>query len=316
MRCGLVGRKLAHSYSKRIHKMLSDYSYDLFEVEPDALEEFVRRGGMDGLNVTIPYKKTVLQWCAGLSPAALKIGSVNTLVYGKDGSIRGHNTDYDGFLYLADSAGVGFAGKKVLILGSGGTSLTSVRPSRPGSRRVVVVSRSGENNYGNLDRHRDAQVMSTPRRSACIRIAPGSVEPDRFPRLSGVLDVVYNPLRTGLVGRRKDGNPASGGLPIWCGRRPRRRDLCRRAPSGGKTEKVLRNLSARSRISFLSGCRAAGNRAWAGNQPSIGARVCGYRRAGGEKSRRRSRILSRRTEKKRSGPGREAVREAGAVADR
>ena len=117
---GLLGRKLGHSFSPKIHSLLGDYSYDLFEVEPEDVEEFLRRGDFSGLNVTIPYKKTVIPFCAELSPAAQRIGSVNTLLRREDGTLYGDNTDYDGFLYLLKSAGAQVAGKKALVLGSGG----------------------------------------------------------------------------------------------------------------------------------------------------------------------------------------------------
>ena len=117
---GLLGRKLGHSFSPKIHSLLGDYSYDLFEVEPEDVEEFLRRGDFSGLNVTIPYKKTVIPFCAELSPAAQRIGSVNTLLRREDGTLYGDNTDYDGFLYLLKSAA---AQDQCLLprhLGSGG----------------------------------------------------------------------------------------------------------------------------------------------------------------------------------------------------
>lgn len=317
MRCGLVGKKLAHSYSKRIHGMLGDYSYDLFEVEPDALEEFVRRGGMDGLNVTIPYKKTVLPWCDELSPAALQIGSVNTLVFGKDGSIRGHNTDYDGFLYLADSAGVDFAGKKVLVLGSGGTSLT-VRQAVAdrGAGEVIVVSRSGEHNYGNLDRHRDAQVIINTTPVGMYPDCAGvPVELDRFPMLSGVLDVVYNPLRTGLVRTaQRLGIPASGGLPMLVRQAAAAAELFTgKLLPAGKTEKVLRELEREITNIVLIGMPGSG-------KSSVGLEIS--RRLGREfvdtdalvekKSRRKVQdIIAQDGEEAFRILEREAVREAG-----
>ena len=79
MKCGLLGRKLGHSYSPAIHKMLADYSYELFEREPEEVGQFLRNGDWNGLNVTIPYKKTVLPYCTELSETALTIGSVNDM---------------------------------------------------------------------------------------------------------------------------------------------------------------------------------------------------------------------------------------------
>ena len=99
-RCGLLGEKLGHSYSPQIHSLLAAYSYQLFEKSPEELPEFLRHGDWDGLNVTIPYKKTVLPFCDELSETAQRIGSVNTLVRRPDGSIYGDNTDAYGFRYL------------------------------------------------------------------------------------------------------------------------------------------------------------------------------------------------------------------------
>ena len=129
MECGLLGRKLGHSYSPQIHAILGSYSYRLFEVEPEELESFLRGGSFQGLNVTIPYKKAVIPFLAELSPTARKLGAVNTIVRRPDGSLIGHNTDYAGFRSMAQRSGLVFPGKKVLVLGSGGASNT-VRMSR------------------------------------------------------------------------------------------------------------------------------------------------------------------------------------------
>ena len=124
MECGLLGRKLGHSYSPQIHAMLGSYGYRLFEVEPEELEAFLRNGSFHGLNVTIPYKKAVIPYLAELSDTARKLGAVNTIVRRPDGSLIGHNTDYTGFRSMARRSGLAFPGKKVLVLGSGGASNT------------------------------------------------------------------------------------------------------------------------------------------------------------------------------------------------
>ena len=141
MRAGLLGRKLGHSFSPRIHGFLGDYSYDLFEVEPEALDAFLRGDSFDALNVTIPYKRDVIPYCAELSEAARQIGSVNTLVRRPDGTLFGDNTDAAGLGAMLDRLGVPVAGKKALVLGSGGASLTvqHVLKAR-GAARVVVIS--------------------------------------------------------------------------------------------------------------------------------------------------------------------------------
>ncbi len=201
MRAGLLGRVLGHSFSPQIHAMLADYSYDLFEVEPEALDDFLRNGPWDALNVTIPYKRDVIPYCAELSEAARQIGSVNTLVKRPDGTIFGHNTDADGFSAMLDRLGVDLRGRKALVLGSGGASLTArhVLKSR-GAAEVIVISRSGPDNYENLERHADASVLvnTTPvGMYPNTNVAPLDIE--RLPKLEAVLDVIYNPARTRLI---------------------------------------------------------------------------------------------------------------------
>ena len=121
---GLIGEKLGHSFSPAIHTKLGTPDYRLFELRLEELGEFLQQGDFDGVNVTIPYKKAVIPYCAQLTEQAQRIGSVNTLIRREDGTLLGHNTDYDGFLYMIRSSGVEVRGKKCLILGTGGASLT------------------------------------------------------------------------------------------------------------------------------------------------------------------------------------------------
>lgn len=215
MNCGLIGETLGHSFSPAIHRMLGNYSYRLFELSPEELGPFLRNSAFDGLNVTIPYKKAVIPYCAELSSAAQRIGSVNTLLRRPDGTLWGDNTDYDGFRALVLSLGVSPSGKKVLIFGSGGTSLTAQTVLADlGASEIVVVSRSGPVRYEDLPAHRDAAFLVNttpvgmyPHNGAC------PADPDLFPQLEGVLDAVYNPLSTELCLRaREHGVPAAGGL--------------------------------------------------------------------------------------------------------
>lgn len=200
MNCGLLGRKLGHSYSPQIHSYLGDYSYQLFEKEPEEVGTFLRHGDFSAINVTIPYKKDVMAYLDELSPTARKMGSVNTIVRRRDGTLFGHNTDYFGFTSLVRRSGIAVAGKKVLVLGSGGTSNTAVKALTDLGAAVTVISRSGPDNYENLHRHSDAQVIvnTTP-----VGMYPGNglspVELTQFPRLEGVLDVIYNPAKTQLL---------------------------------------------------------------------------------------------------------------------
>lgn len=200
MKCGLLGRKLGHSYSPQIHSMLGNYSYALFEKEPEELASFLKDGDFSGINVTIPYKKDVIPYLDELSPVAQKIGSVNTIVRRSDGSLFGHNSDYYGFISLVQHSGIPVSGRKVLVLGSGGTSSMVVTALKDLGAAPVVISRSGENNYDNLHIHADASVIvnATP-----VGMYPNTgVSPvalDRFPKLEGVLDVIYNPAKTRLL---------------------------------------------------------------------------------------------------------------------
>lgn len=214
MKCGLLGRKLGHSYSPQIHKGLGPYSYSLFEVEPEALESFLKNGDFRGLNVTIPYKKDVIPYLSELSPEANRIGAVNTIIRKPDGSLIGHNTDSFGFRFMAERSGLHFEGKKVLVLGSGGASNTVYAVLEELGACPVRISRSGPNNYGNLFLHADASVIvnATP-----VGMFPDTDETpltlDGFPVLEGVLDVIYNPARTRLLMEaEKRGLVAENGL--------------------------------------------------------------------------------------------------------
>lgn len=212
---GLIGERLPYSFSPQIHAMLGDYEYRLIELAPDELEGFFSRGDFDGVNVTIPYKKAAMRFCAELTPAAEKIGCVNTVVRKKDGRLLGHNTDYDGFMWLLKSTGTDVRGKKALILGTGGAALT-VRTvlTELGAGEIINISRSGENNYNNLDKHADAELLvnatpvgTYPNNGECL------VELGRLPELSCVVDVVYNPAKTRLLSEaEKRKIPCANGL--------------------------------------------------------------------------------------------------------
>ena len=215
LRCGLLGRKLGHSYSPELHALMGDYSYELFEVEPDKLTDFVRARAFHGINVTIPYKTVMLDLCDHLTDAAQAIGSVNTVVRLADGSLLGDNTDAAGFEAMVWHSRVPVTGRKCLVLGSGGAGL-SVRYvlERLGAGEIVTISRIGRDNYENLDRHADAEVIvnATP-----VGMYPNTgeaaVDLRQFPRCKGVLDLIYNPARTRLIQQAETlGIPCLGGL--------------------------------------------------------------------------------------------------------
>ena len=199
MECGLLGRKLGHSYSPEIHRHLGNYRYNLFEVEPEDLECFLQTGSFTGLNVTMPYKKDVIPFLDELTAEARRLGAVNTIVR-RDGKLIGHNTDYFGFQSMVAKTGLSPAGKKCLVLGSGGASNTVCAVLQELGAKVVVISRSGENNYENLSLHADASILvNTTPLGMYPNVGNSPVNLAEFPQLEGVLDVVYNPARTQLL---------------------------------------------------------------------------------------------------------------------
>jgi shikimate dehydrogenase len=198
---GLLGEKLGHSFSPMIHRHLGEYDYLLYEVSPDGLNSFMTEKRFDGINVTIPYKQAVIPYCATLSDEARTIGSVNTIVKDGDGTLHGHNTDHHGFRMMLERGGIDPNGKKVLVLGDGGSART-VRAvlGALGAREIVTISRRGENHYGNIKRHYDAEII--------VNTTPVGMYPDNgssplslagFERLMGVADLIYNPMRTKLL---------------------------------------------------------------------------------------------------------------------
>ena len=225
--CGLLGEKLGHSYSPQIHALLGTYAYDLFEKKPDELVDFIRSGDWSGLNVTIPYKKTAAALCDELSPLAKELGSVNTLVRRADGTVYGDNTDAWGFEQMLRKTAVDCAGKKALVLGSGGASVTIQAVLRRLGADVVVISRSGANNYTNLECHADARLLvnTTP-----VGMYPNNgespVDLGRLPALEAVLDIVYNPARTRLIlDAQLRGIPCESGLFMLVGQAVRAAEL-------------------------------------------------------------------------------------------
>ena len=201
MRCGLLGEKLGHSYSPELHALFGNYDYELFEIPPDKLGDFLRVRDFQGLNVTIPYKKTLMDICDALTSAAAAIGSVNTVLKQLDGSLLGDNTDAAGFEAMVWKSRVRILGRKCLVLGSGGASLSVQYILRKlGAGEVVVISRSGEDNYDNLERHKDAAVIvnATPV-GMYPNTAAAPVDLRQFPACEGVLDLIYNPFRTALL---------------------------------------------------------------------------------------------------------------------
>lgn len=215
MKYGLIGEKLGHSFSKAIHEKIADYCYEIKEIKKEDIDSFMKQKAFLGINVTIPYKSTVIAYLDYIDEKAKEIGAVNTVV-NREGKLYGYNTDFGGLEMLIKRQGFDFKNKKVLVLGSGGTSKTAVAVSQKlGASDVIVVSRKGEVNYENVYKlHSDASFI--------INTTPCGMYPDNlsspvdltgFENLQGVTDVIYNPLKTKLCfDCEKKGIAYSGGL--------------------------------------------------------------------------------------------------------
>lgn len=213
---GLLGEHLPHSFSPQIHLALGNHDYNLFEIAPENLEAFMKEHNFKGINVTIPYKKAVIPYLDVISPEAQKIGAVNTVTV-RDGKLYGDNTDYFGFVYMLEKSGISVKDKKSVVLGGGGASATVQAVLRDfGASEVIVVDLNTENNYKNLYLHYDAQIIvnTTP-----VGMYPNNLKSlvnlDDFKNITGVLDVVYNPLKTKLILDAEARNiPCSAGLSM------------------------------------------------------------------------------------------------------
>lgn len=213
---GLCGEKLGHSYSEIIHKKLGNNQYRLLSMSREDFHKFMKDRDFCAVNVTIPYKTDALELCDVVSDEAKEIGSVNTVV-NKNGTLYGYNTDIFGFIYMLSRKGIEICGKKVLILGSGGTSLTANAACKKlSAKEIITVSRSGKNNYENISIHNDAQVIinTTP-----VGMFPSNgnspVNLSMFPQLEAVADVIYNPETTRLLyDAQRAGLKTAGGLSM------------------------------------------------------------------------------------------------------
>lgn len=218
MKYGLIGEHLTHSYSCEIHAQIADYEYELHEIPPSGLGEFLTKREFNAINVTIPYKQDVIPYLDEISETAKRIGAVNTIV-NRNGKLFGDNTDFPGMLALAKHINVDVKGKKVLILGTGGASKTAhALAEYMGAESVYYVSRSGKNGSITYEQavseHSDAQVIINATPVGMFPKQGGSpIDISAFPKLEGVLDAIYNPLRTNLIlDAQEKGIPAEGGL--------------------------------------------------------------------------------------------------------
>lgn len=218
MKYGLIGEKLGHSFSKVIHEMLSDNLYELCEIPKDELDAFMKSGDFAGINVTIPYKESVIPYLDEIDEETKKIGAVNAIV-NRDGRLVGYNTDFYGMRMLIAHAGISVCGKKAAILGSGGTSRTARAVlDFLGAGEILRVSRSGRDGsitYEELyDEHSDIEIIvNTTPLGMFPNTSDVAVDISKFDRLCGVIDAVYNPLRSRLVLKAiEKGIAAEGGL--------------------------------------------------------------------------------------------------------
>lgn len=261
MKYGLIGEKLGHSFSKDIHARLGNSEYELKPLTREELDVFMRARDFLGINVTVPYKKAVIPYLDEVSPEAARIGAVNTIV-NRGGRLCGYNTDISGFEYLCRCAGIDMAGKNVVIFGSGGTCLTSSEAARrAGAKSVSVISRRGEDNYENLEKHADADVV--------INTTPVGMFPDCFaspalldvfPKLSGVADVIYNPLETELVRlARQRGIPTANGLRMLVSQAMYADALFfGKSPDEAACERIYREIMRERRSVVLTGMSGSG----------------------------------------------------------
>lgn len=215
---GCIGKKLTHSFSKEIHAKLADYNYELIELSENEIKHFFSEKDFEAINVTIPYKETVIPYLDDVSDIAKRIGAVNTIV-NRNGKLYGYNTDYYGMKALIERIGLNLDNKKVLVLGTGGTSKTAQVVAKDlGAASVLVVSRSKKENCITYEdatsEHLDTEII--------INTTPSGMYPDceskpievsQFKSLEGVVDAVYNPLTTNLVmDAKKQGIKAECGL--------------------------------------------------------------------------------------------------------
>lgn len=265
MKYGCIGEHLGHSFSKEIHALFADYDYDLVELAPESLGAFLEKRDFCALNVTIPYKKDVIPYLDVTDSDALEIGAVNTIV-NRGGKLFGYNTDVYGMTELIKATGLDLAGGKVAILGTGGTSRTAESVAkRLGAKKIRRVSRTGKDGAITYDElysvFSDAEFLinTTP----CGMFPRGGEIPaelDRLPSLRGVIDAVYNPLRTLLVlEAKKRGIPASGGLKMLVAQAIRASEhfLCTKYPPE-LTDKVYKKILAGKENIVLTGMPGSG----------------------------------------------------------
>jgi shikimate dehydrogenase len=262
---GLIGEHLGHSFSAEIHARLGEEPYELKELAPEEVGPFLTRGEFRAINVTIPYKQTVIPYLDGISETARAIGAVNTIVR-REGKLYGDNTDAAGLTMLLRRTGADPAGRKVLILGTGGTSLTAKYVAESlGAREVIRVSRSGKEGavtYGQAAaEHADAEILiNTTPCGMYPRCGECPADLSLFPALKAVADAIYNPLRTNLIlEARRRGIPAEGGLFMLTAQAVRAAELFRDTEYPPETaDRIFRQLIREKENMVLIGMPGSG----------------------------------------------------------
>ena len=221
MEYGLIGEKLGHSYSKIIQeKLLEDYTYEIHPIEKEDLDAFMKAKAFKGINVTIPYKQSVIPYLDEMDEAAKKIGAVNTIV-NKDGLLKGYNTDYYGFLYTLDKNNIEIKDKKVLVVGDGGASKAiqaAVLAKHP--KQLIITNRTPHENTISMKEvyvnHTDCDVIiNTTSVGMYPNIDNNPIDVSKFSELKAVIDIIYNPLCTKFLLQGKElGIPYVNGLEM------------------------------------------------------------------------------------------------------
>ena len=265
MQYGLIGEKLGHSFSKEIHEMLGSNPYALCELSQDQIDAFFAAKNFSAINVTIPYKTTVMPYLSHIDEAAKAIGAVNTVV-NRNGELWGYNTDFYGLCTLIAHAGIPVAGKKIAILGTGGTSKTACAVAKHlGAKEILIVSRrAGEGvvSYDELtQKHANVEVLlNTTPAGMYPNTEATPVDISTFSKLEGVIDAIYNPLRTQLIiEAQKRGIKAEGGLYMLVAQAVRASELfldCSYAK--GTTDRIYGELLQKTENIVLSGMPASG----------------------------------------------------------
>ncbi|MBR6531105.1 MAG: AAA family ATPase [Clostridia bacterium] len=216
---GLLGRNLLHSLSPEIHRELGNFSYELFQVEPEDLEAFITKKDFAGLSIVFPYKKEVVKYCDILTDTAKKLNCVDTITVDEEGRLIGDNCEYDGFCHMITKCGIDVKDKKVLLLGKNGSVIRAAIEDM-GAKEIVDVTVDGEVNFENIYDHLDAQVLvNTTQTGMYPNNGDKIVDVKRFPKIGGVLEVIYNPRRTKLICDAEDLEiPNSDGLSMLVAR--------------------------------------------------------------------------------------------------